>query len=179
MTERKNEFELEGFTFCSKQDMLAAENELKGVEYLKKKTNMKNPKSVLVVYNKIVAEGLFHTPIGMRYLIELQKYLIDHKEIDNNSILQIPVEPLNENISKKNILDKIAMIFSNSKKAYRERLKIAYVTNVILVLVIVGMIIIAKTSNQVNIINYEEKLINKYASWEQDLSEREIKLKEK
>ncbi len=179
MAEFKNEFELEGFTFCSKQDMLVAKNELKGVEYLKKKTNMKNPKSVLVVYNKVVAEGLFHTPIGMRFLIELQKYLLDSKEIDNNSVLQIPVEPLNESISKTNIVDKITMIFSNSKKAYRERLKIAYMTNVILILVIVGMFIIAKTSNQVNIINYEETLVNKYASWEQDLSERENKLKGK
>lgn len=179
MAEMKNKFELEGFTFCSKQDMKVAENELKGVEYLKKKTNMKNPKSVLVVYNKIIAEGLFHTPIGMRYLIELQKYLLDSKEIDNNSVSQIPVEPLNEGVSKKNIVDKIAMIFSNSKKAYRERLKIAFMTNVILVLVIMTMFIIAKTSDQVNIINYEEKLIDKYASWEQDLTERENKLREK
>lgn len=179
MAERKNEFELEGFSFCSKQDMLVAENELKGVEYLKKKTNMKNPKSVLVVYNKIVAEGLFHTPIGMKYLIELQKYLLDNKEIDNNTISQIPVEPLHEGISKKKLVDKIAMIFSNSKKAYRERLKLALITNVILVFVIVGMFIIAKTSNQVNILNYEEKIVDKYASWEQDLTERENKLKEK
>lgn len=174
-----NNLEIDGFVFSSRHDAIVAANELKGVEYLKKKTNMKNPRMVLVVYNKMVTEGLFHTPVGISYVRELQKYLIDSREIDNNSILDIPVEPLHAGISKKNMVDRIAHVFSNSRKAYRDRLKIAIVTNFILIIVIIAMFIITTTSNNINILNYQEKIENKYATWEQDLTERENALKNK
>lgn len=179
MADKNIELEIDGFVFCSRRDALIAENELKGVEYLKKKANMKSPSTVLVVYNKVVSEGLFHTPIGIGYLRELQKFLIDSKEIDNNSITDIPVEPLGDGISKRNMVDKIAHMFSNSRMAYRERLKLTIFTNVILVIVIIAMFVISTTGNNVNILNYEEKLVDKYAAWEQDLTERENALNNK
>lgn len=126
----------------------------------------------------MVSEGLFHTPIGISYLREIQKFLFENNEIDNNRIATIPVEPLEDGISKKNMVDKIAQVFSNSRKAYRERLKLSIITNIILILVIIAMFIITNTSNNINIINYEEKIIDKYASWEQDLTEREKALKD-
>lgn len=178
MADNKN-LEIDGFVFSSRHDAIIAENELKGVEYLKKKTNMKNPRMVLVVYNKMVTEGLFHTPLGISYVRDLQKFLMDSQEIDNNSILDIPVEPLHSGISKKNMVDRIAHVFSNSRKAYRDRLKVAIVTNVILVLIIITMFVITTTSNNINILNYQEKIEDKYASWEQELTERENALNNK
>lgn len=175
----KNNLEVDGFEFSSRHDALVAENELNGVEYLKKKTNMKSPRTVLVVYNKIVSEGLFHTPVGISYVRELQKFLIDNKEIDNNSIQNVHVEPLQAGISKKNMVDKIAQVFSNSRHAYRERLKVALITNVILVIIIIAMFIITTTSSNSNILNYQEKLENKYAAWDQELTERENELNNK
>lgn len=173
MADKISNLEIDGFVFSSRHDTIAAENELKGVEYLKKKTNMKNPRMVLVVYNKMVAEGLFQTPVGISYVRELQKFLIDCQEIDNNSIAHIPVEPLHAGISKKNMVDKIAHVFSNSRKAYRDRLKMAIITNVILTIIIIAMFIITMFSNNVNILNFEEKITNKYAAWEQELTDRE------
>lgn len=178
MTEGKV-LEIDGFIFSSRHDAIVAENELKGVEYIKKKTNMKNPRAVLVVYNKMVSEGLFHTPVGISYMRELQKFLLNSPEIDNNSILDIPVEPLHAGISRKNMVDRIAQVFSNSRKAYRDRLKLAFISNVILVIVIIAMFIITTTSNNVNILNYQEKLENRYAAWEQELTERENALNNK
>ncbi len=174
-----NNLEIDGFVFCSRHDAIIAENELKGVEYLKKKTDMKHPRKVLVVYNKMVTEGLFQTPVGISYVKELQKYLIDSQEIDNNNILDIPVEPLHAGISKKNMVDRIAHVFSNSRKAYRDRLKIALVTNVVLLIVIVAMFVITTTTENVNIMNYQEKIEDKYATWDQELTERENALKNK
>jgi hypothetical protein len=179
MADKNVNLEIDGFVFCSRHDALIAENELKGVEYLKKKTNRKNPRAVLVVYNKVVSEGLFHTPIGISYLRELQKFLIESEDIDNNSIADIPVEPLGDGISKRNMVDKITHMFSNSRKAYRERLKLAIITNVILVIVIIAMFVISITGNNVNILNYEEKIVDKYAAWEQELTERENALNNK
>ncbi|MFA9379285.1 MAG: hypothetical protein ACERKZ_21450 [Lachnotalea sp.] len=173
MADNSSKLEIDGFVFSSRHDTIVAENELKGVEYLKKKTNMKNPRMVLVVYNKMVAEGLFQTQIGISYVRELQKFLIESQEIDNNSIADIPVEPLHAGISKKNMVDRIAHVFSNSRKAYRDRLKMAIITNFILGAIIVAMFVISTTSNNPNILNYEEKITDKYAAWDQELTERE------
>ena len=42
----------------------------------------------------------------------------------------------------------------------------------------IGMIVITLTSDNPNIINYENKLVDKYEEWEQDLQEREQAVKE-
>ena len=46
-----------------------------------------------------------------------------------------------------------------------------------MLVIIVGMFVVAGTSNSPNILNYEEKIQDKYAGWEQDLTEREKELK--
>ena len=53
------------------------------------------------------------------------------------------------------------------------------IVNAMLVAVIVVMFYIAYTSDNPNILNYENNLVNKYAQWEQELSERENAIREK
>ncbi len=52
------------------------------------------------------------------------------------------------------------------------------VTSLILLISVVSMLLLAATSDNVNILNYENKLIDKYSSWEQELEEREQAVKE-
>lgn len=52
------------------------------------------------------------------------------------------------------------------------------VTSLILLISVVSMMLLAATSDSVNILNYENKLIDKYSSWEQELEEREQAVKE-
>ena len=53
------------------------------------------------------------------------------------------------------------------------------VTSLILLISVVSMMLLAATSDNVNILNYENKLIDKYSSWEQELEEREQAVKER
>lgn len=172
------EYEIDGYIFTNAKDAKIAANELKGVEYIRKQTKFSNPNKVLTVYNKLVTEGIFHTPVGLAYIRELQKYLLDSDAIDNNSVKPIVVEPLGAEVSKKRLMDKITTMFSDSKYAYREKLKISYGVNIILILAIIAMFIITNSSDNINILNYEEKLIDKYAAWEDDLTEREAALRD-
>lgn len=50
------------------------------------------------------------------------------------------------------------------------------VISIALVITVVAMFVIANTSNNPTILNYEEVLQNKYASWEQDLQRREAEV---
>ena len=52
--------------------------------------------------------------------------------------------------------------------------------NFVLLAIILGMFFITYISgNNVNIVNYENELINKYEKWEQELNEREAVLNER
>jgi hypothetical protein len=63
------------------------------------------------------------------------------------------------------------------KRAYLLPIMIA--VNILLVLIILYMFIIAINSNQPNILNYQRVLQNRYASWEQELSQREQTIRDK
>ena len=45
--------------------------------------------------------------------------------------------------------------------------------------VAIGMAVITLMDNQPNIINYENKIVDKYAEWEQGLKEREETIKQR
>lgn len=56
---------------------------------------------------------------------------------------------------------------------------ISTILNVVLALAVVGMFAITLKSDNPNILNYEKQIINKYASWDQELTEREQAVREK
>ena len=55
----------------------------------------------------------------------------------------------------------------------------AIIVNVVLVAVIAFMIIITLTSKNPNIIDYENKLQNKYSTWQEELESQEESIKER
>ena len=57
---------------------------------------------------------------------------------------------------------------------------VAAIIIVILIVIIVGMFLVNYlTGNSVNVFNYENALIDKYESWENNLKEREAAIREK
>ncbi len=69
-----------------------------------------------------------------------------------------------------------------AEKETRKRkssLRMSLAVNFFLLLVAAGMVAIALLDSTPNIINYENKIQDKYAQWEMDLEEREAKVKEK
>ncbi len=61
-------------------------------------------------------------------------------------------------------------------KSARVALRFSIAGNLFLVLVVVGMVVITLMDDHPNIINYENKIIDKYTKWEQELEERERNL---
>ena len=58
------------------------------------------------------------------------------------------------------------------------RAKLSVILNVLLAGAIIAMFYISYVSEQPNVINYERALTSKYASWEQELTEREQVIRE-
>lgn len=171
----KQECVVDGFSFESEDVLAEAKKELDGVRYMKAHMNLEQPGQVLQIYQKMIGQQMFQTAVGRAYLRELQDYLYTMPQIDND---QIPPIPIGDTVR---VLDA-----SGTTKALREQneknrraLRLSVVVNCAAAAVIVVMFAIAASSNSPTILNYENKLIDKYSAWEQQLDERENAIREK
>ncbi len=162
----KNEFIVDGYVFSNKAEATEAENELKGIEYVKERTDMNNPKLVLNVYNKIIDKNLFKTPIGYKFLKELQDTLIADESIDNSMVKNI-ISPNFHSIEHVfTDRDAIKLEKKRAKHALTKEDKLTYkskffnsiVINILLVIAIIAIFIITANSKNTNIINYKSRL---------------------
>lgn len=172
-----------GYTFKSKEAADEAKNELNAIKYVSSKTDTKDPKQVYLLYNKLLDKELFKTLIGMNYLKDLQQFLYISKEIPNNKIRPIPI-----NYELKEVLDGKREVTNNkslirelerARDGYKDKYIRSLIINVVLVAVIIIMIAISITSSNPNVINYEKKLQDKYAEWQEQLERQEESLKER
>lgn len=190
MSKKTEDILVGGFAFRDEEEAKRAQKELDGVKYIRSKTDMEQPEMVLQIYNKMIEENLFETAVGSAYLKELQEYLRAIPGIQNKEIRAIPIrhpameaevrkERDKQQKKQKEIENKLkeAKKTANSGKRTREY-RMSLWLNLILALCVVGMFIISMTSSAPTIVNYEAKLIDKYASWEQELTEREQRVKE-
>ncbi|RDU24796.1 hypothetical protein [Anaerosacchariphilus polymeriproducens] len=180
---KKQEYEINGFIFKTEREARLAKKEVEGIHYVKSKVDLNNPDTVLELYRKVIEQELFQTPVGISFLKEMQEYLEAEPYIRTSEIPPIPIrqeviieETLSEKIGKKKLkLNKIYEI------NYKKRYFYSVTLNVILVFALVAMFFIINTSGNVNIINYENRLVDKYEEWVQELEQREkaIELREK
>ena len=184
----KTPYEAGGFAFPDEVMMEKAVKEGEGIRYIKNSVDMKDPQMVFGIYCQMAEQGIFETPVGYTYLYELLEYLKANPLIDNRDLPPIPVRPFKrqEQISEQKAP---AALKPTEKKTvrrtvernvdYKPWFKASITVTVILLLIVIGMFAVTATSGNINIVNYENKLIEKYENWDAQLKEREIKLKER
>lgn len=170
-----------GFLFFTESDARLAEAELKKIEYLESRIDYSRPESILLVYEKTIHERIFRTPVGLQYLKGLQDYLLEQPGIRREDVPDIPLySTFGAKVREQDKPAKNRIKASPEERGKtRSRFLISAVLNVLLTLAVIAMFWIALKSDNPNIINYERNLINKYASWEQELTERERQIREK
>ena len=196
MEQLQETYEAGGFVFRTKKEAELAQRVIEGTKYLRQKLDMENPNAVFSIYQNLIEQDLFETPVGYCFLKELRDYLLMIPVISNEEVLAIPIRyPQTEEEEKKQKKEqkkeeqrkerqKEKEKAKNRKgqkkegKNYKGRCQFFMVTSLILLISVVSMMLLAATSDNVNILNYENKLIDKYSSWEQELEEREQAVKE-
>jgi len=196
MEQIQETYEAGGFLFGTKKEAELAQREIEGTKYLRQKLDMENPQAVFSIYQNLIEQDLFETPVGYCFLKELRDYLLMIPAISNEEVLAIPIRyPQTEEEEKKQKKEqkkeeqrkerqrekekaKNKKEQKKEGKNYKGRCQFFMVTSLILLISVVSMMLLAATSDNVNILNYENKLIDKYSSWEQELEEREQAVKE-
>lgn len=169
---------VKGYCFGTAEDAEIARQEEKKIEYLEQHMDLGKTENMLLVYRKAIESRVFVTPIGWEYLKRLQK------ELKNRDDLTEEVPPVAlYTVFAHRVGDDIRVpeprIQEKSKSNTKKSLIVSVIMNVVLVLAVASMFYIAYTSDHPNVLNYKHNLVNKYAQWEQELSEREKAVREK
>lgn len=171
--------EVDGFVFATVADAEIAREEIKKIQYINEKLNFENPEAVLTIYNKMIANRLFVTPIGYAYLRDMQSYLYKNANIEDSEVKNIPLYTIfGARAGEASKLDSI-YVQPKEKKNYRKEFITAVWGCIALVVLVIAMFYITINSKNPNILNYENALINQYSEWEQELTERENAVQEK
>ena len=196
-------YNIGGYIFDDENKAKKAAKELKAVEYILGQIKDGDEKAVLTVYKKLLNQRMFSTEIGMSFLAQLRQNLLDSEVFTPEDIppvysLEEPPKDVtpeektedtnsssDEKVSKakKEKADKkvVAKVTNDSSEIKRLKAinKVLLILCIALLLCVLGMFYVSTTINSPTILDYEEKLIDKYSSWEQDLTEREEAIKEK
>jgi len=167
-----------GYLFSTIKDARLAEKEKKQIAYLEARLDYSKPEDILYIYDKTLQEGVFRTPVGISYLKHLQDFLLNQSSVDPGRVAAIPVSPVGDAASGNG-----GRTGLTQRELEKERRKyhftISVILNILLVIGMLSMFVISLNSDQPNIINYKNAVTNQYASWEQELRERETIIREK
>ena len=170
-----------GYCFGSLQDAKEARNESQTIAYFKEKTRGRTAGNFLALYDKLLDEKVFKTPVGWEYLKQLQEEILK-SDISPDQVRPITLYTgftyrVQEDAQKAAMRQAEAIAQRKEKKDYRFRVSLC--VNFLLAVLVAGMFLITLKSDNPNILNYKQVLTNQYASWEQNLTERENRIREK
>lgn len=174
MTE--NKLEVDGFSFRSRKDYERAKKEYETIQNLYDRIDMNNEDELISLYNKLVSKRYFQTQVGLTFMYDIRRTLKANNP--NVSVPYIPVAPS----GRTQPLAKTDEQYDKLKADYdrqhtiKTRLIIAVVA---MAIAIIGMIVIVATNDNVGYFRTEEKLLNKYSAWEEQLEDWERQLIER
>lgn len=182
---RKTPYEAGGFAFPNAEMLEKAKKEAEGARYIKNRADMSDPQMVYDVYCQMIGQELFETPVGYVFLYDLQEYLRANPSIPNQEIPAIPIKApdvVRESREKERnapVQVKTKVIRKVKNVDYKPWFFTSMTVTVILLFIVIGMFIVTATSGNINIVNYENALIEKYENWESQLKEREDRIRER
>lgn len=175
MTTDREELVVEGYRFANMEDADLARLELEKIRAIESRLDYQNGEMVLSVYNRAVMNRTFQTPVGCKYLIKLREYLLDTGVARENELRAVPLQAQFSGKARSQEGHRQSAAANEEKERTVPiwSFRVSLAVNVILTLLVAGMFLIAMSGDNPNILNYKSKILNEYASWEQELRARE------
>lgn len=172
--DKKKTYTYQGFTFKSEAELAEAKKEAEVVAYIRSQADLGNIKNVVKLYNRLIEKGTLVTSLGISFLQELRSRAMESGLVSESSLhaLPEPVKPEKLVEEKKPSKEKKLMEF------YKEKSKRLTFTVVVLCIVIVILFAIRLFGTASPFTDYEQKVLNEYASWKEELTEKEESLHE-
>ena len=174
------ELTFDGYIFANSQDLELAKNEVKKISYLESHADMTDMAMIEQIYNKALENRSFSTPVGLEYMKELQRVL-ENGGVPAERIKPIPLYTTFRRIdlSKTEPVKRRATKVEKDKQSVENKYKNSLVIIGILATMVIVMLFITFNGSTPNAINYRQAIQNEYASWADELTEREAAVREK
>lgn len=170
---------VDGFAFAAREEYNLAVREQKNINSIRDKMDLDSKDSVYTIYSRLVSKNMLVTPIGIEFERELRRKLIDEFGVEETTLPNIKVEHKEGSLLAKRqsqfSLDQLMK--ENERLSGNNRKKNVFIVG--LIVIVIGMFLIAFFSPSTGYANYEDKIINKYSEWEEEIKEREAKVAEK
>ena len=133
---------------------------------------MGNVKTVVKLYNRLIEKGTLVTTLGIAFLQELRS-----RALETGTVAESSLKPLPEPVKK----EKVRFDPKQSKERkllelYKERCKKLTFAIVVLCVVIVILFAIRLFGTASPFVDYEQKVLDEYAGWKEELTEQEERL---
>lgn len=168
---------IEGFYFEDEAVARQAMREYMYIGRMQDKVSALSPDGLKDFYHKLIDKRIFSTQVGLTYLYEIRSALIENYHFGDEELDQIVI-PM---VSKETPAPSVETMQSASEEimALKRTKILLYATVGILVLVIVGFFVIIAANQNIGYINTENKILNKYSQWQEELDAREKALDER
>lgn len=167
---------VDGFVFPSFKEAQVALKEKKNIEVIRVRTPLQNGSACYDLYLKLIERDMFKTMVGYSFLYELRQRLIGEFGYEE-SLLPTVILPKRMEYDKVNEMNH-GVLESKIERLLlvQKRLKIIIAA---LAVMVAAMFVIAAVNPNSGYINTENKVLDKYAAWQEELEQREQAVKEK
>ncbi len=173
----EKQFIVDQYLFETEEEYELAMSEKKKIQYIDEHTDYRAVENIAVLYKRMVETNMFQTPVGYAYLERLREFLVrSGAKIDN-----LPAIPVKKKISlagRKELMRENRQLKDEVERKKRNNMIIIMVC-IALAIMVIALFAVAFTGDHPNILNYENAILDKYSSWEQELTERENAVREK
>lgn len=185
-SERAENNFLEGYAFGDSGEFERARKEKDIIDKLKEGIDFNSQEEVYQVYNKLSERKYFSTAIGIQFLRDMRTYLVG--ELGEAQVPPVPVSAsastLKDSI-EQNRRALSAEISKQNEKLKDENGRLHMLKNRLIIaiaalsVIIIGMIFIIITNENLGYFKAEEKVLNKYSAWQERLESWEDELNER
>lgn len=189
MDKTNNKYTIGDYSFSNKGDYERALKEKEAISYIVANTNMADMKSVLKVYNRSVEKKSFQTVLGLEFVKNMRKSLINSGIVSDDTIQAVPVPAAGGGKQQGTDNSFAADKAEKYKLAYENEHAGRVIRNmaIVFLVVIIGAMMFITYNSKYSVFTYftdyktnmENELVDKYQEWRNQLEEKEKELNER
>jgi len=173
----EKKFTFQGHTFDDEKQLIAAKKEAEAIEYLRSKTDFGNMNNLRKLYDRILDRNMMETVVGIQFLKEIRETLTGSGMFTEEQIRPVPLLPEVKKLKKRKEIQKRSREMTLLERSEWQNTVLKTVC-FFLALLVIGMFVITLTGTHSPwALRYEEQLLNKYASWAEEIQTKEDNLR--
>lgn len=163
----------QGLALDSEAELKEVKKEAESIEYIRANADLSDVKVALKIYNRLIEKGTLTTKLGVSFLSELRENIKKSGVVAENSLKPLPT-------AQKFSEPKEPAARTRDQKLlelYKDRNRNQRIVIFGLIAIIIVMFAIRILSQDSPLAYREKSLVNKYAAWSDELTQKEEELR--